>query len=269
MLNKTTAFGIGAVLTTTLLLTGCSSTGTAPSAQAGLSSSSSVIADTSITDPLGTYTSVKWNDPKEYSQLNANEIKYLAQLNEGYTEQDILSAKQFVLNWMGGQMIDSSVLDNPDAEGTFREFATSYVNERGFDEMLDPSSGLVFRLPNGLKTVRDSSPRITNAVFTEIFAGVNSEPIVSGTADVSYRLTEESVVAWYKGLHPEMADKDIRSKLGLTPGTPVVLQMKMAPTYWVEKQADGSWKIHGYASTYTPVSLNGKTDVISELQTVR
>lgn len=258
---------IGLALGATLLLSGCT---TSPSAEAGLSNTSTVIADTSITDAFGTYTSVKWNNPDEYNKINPKTSNSAAWKAQGLSDEDALAAKQFALNWVGSQLVDSSVLDNPDAYASFSNFASAYISGSFVSEMDKNNSGLVYQLPNGMKTVRDGNPRLTEATTSEVIldGDVHTDlngMTVAGTTITTYRLTEESVTAWYKGLHPEMTDADIRSKLGLTPGKPVSFSVNIGWTYWLSKNAEGAWQIVGFGNNFTPISLNGKKDIISEI----
>ena len=258
---------IGLALGATLLLSGCT---TSPSAEAGLSNTSTVIADTSITDAFGTYTSVKWNDPNEYNQLSPIQTSNSATWQAlGVSDEEALAGKQLVLNWVGSQLVDSGVLDNPEAYESFSNFASSYLGGSYLGDMLASKSGLVYQLPDGLKTVRDGNPRITEATTSDVILDGTDTMKIAGTTKVTYRLTEESVLSWYKGLHPEMSDADIKSKLALTTGKPVAYSVNMGWTYWLGKKADGGWQIEGFGNNFIPLSLNGKTDIISEITTTK
>lgn len=266
---------IGLALGATLLLSGCT---TAPSSEAGLSNESLSSIGDKTSDELGSYTNIRVKNNVEYEKLSAEQLGMAyTWKDQGLSNEDALAAKQFALEWASTQLLDSLVLDNPKAEQSFREQTSSYFSEISSIENYRDLKTEVYRLPAGLATVRDGQTRmsnITNFLGGKVYVSGGSyllgdtvTPLISveGGETVTYRLSPESVLSWYEGLHPELTIEEVKSKLNLGKEKAVPFIVDISWSYTLAKSAAGNWQIVVDANSFTPVSLNGKTNLASEL----
>lgn len=216
MLARTAAVGVVSLL----LLTGCSTlTGFGPSPSPSPSGSASPSAEPlgpafgdvapreSITDELGTYLHVTISPGAAvYRTVDPDTLDSSID-GSSWDEQSLLDAQRFVVTFVAEQTIDSTALDR---------------DEAGWEEWVDstseiyfgPDTGELMKLegsdrptpiyndPNNFtpSLVRDGLARLDDATIT--VDSLSNEPreggewlTITGTADVSYRLTDEEAIA--------------------------------------------------------------------------
>lgn len=243
------AITLGAVVT---LTGGCAQV--APQTpESGITTSSVVVADTTVTDELGSYTKVKLkeNDPSLTLITGAGYDK-AGLAAAGFTEADAAAAQKYAVNFAATEMVDSPILDTSSSFDSYMSNATSnYLTGSYVGDMVKQGSGLVYTQPDGLQFARDGKPRLTNnKLSVETITATNGLMTVAGVSEVDYRVPDKNILTWYQARHPEMTAQQITDKLGLKDTKEETLRVKIGWTYWLQKDAAGAWKIAGFGNNY-------------------
>ncbi len=251
-----------------VLLSGCSAlTGLGPSASPSPSGSASpsgeplgpafgdVAPRESITDDLGTYLHVTLSpESAAYRSVDPSTVDASVS-GSSWDEQSLLDAQRFVATFVAEQTIDSSALDRDEAG--WEEWVDS-TSESYFG----PASGDLLKLegadrptpiyndPDNFtpRLVRDGLARLDDATIE--IDSLSNEPraggewlTVSGTADVSYRLSDQEAIA---SLLEQGYDEDAAESFdALNDGADGHYLTLLIWSYSVERVGDG-WTIRDY-----------------------
>jgi hypothetical protein len=223
MYPRAVALGAAALLTTAgLLLSGCSAFPAGfPSPTASGSPSPSdtgapigapfgdVAPRESITDELGTYLHVTLSPTAEVATAIDPATVGASIAGSSWDDAALLEAQRFVATFVAEQTIDSTALDADEAgwESWVGSTAAQYFGPNPEEAIGRPTGGTdrpvpIFDDPNNStpELVRDGLARLDDATIT--VDSLENDPreggerlMVSGTADVSYRLSDEQAVA--------------------------------------------------------------------------
>ncbi len=267
------AAAVGAV--SLLLLTGCSTLGgfgaSPPPSPSGSASPSSeplgpafgdVAPRESITDELGTYLHVTISPGAAvYRTVDPDTLDSSID-GSSWDEQSLLDAQRFIVTFVAEQTIDSTALDR---------------DEAGWEEWVDSTSELYFGPDTGElmklegsdrptpiyndpdnftpRLVRDGLSRMDDATIT--VDAISNEPreggewlTISGTADVSYRLTDEEAIA--NLLEQGYTQDEAAGFESLSDGQDGHYLSSLTWSYSVERVQDG-WRIRDYDLTWDSI----------------
>lgn len=212
----------------------------------------------SVTDDLGTYLHVTLAP----SSPLATEVDpaVLGDLIEGSSWDDasLLEAQRFVATFVAEQTIDSSALDRDEAgwDGWLATTAATYFGEDFADVIGKPAGGTdratpIFNDPNDFTPilVRDGLARLDDATIA--ITEMQNEPreggerlVVTGTADVAYRLSDEEATVY---LLDQGYDEDtVDGFTQLSDGQDGHLLTHLDWSYTVERSGEG-WLIRAYS----------------------
>ncbi len=271
MLARAAAVGALAVL----LLTGCSAlTGFGPSPSPSPSGSASPSAEPlgpafgdvapreSITDELGTYLHVTIAPGAACYRTVDPDTLDPSIGGSSWDEQSLLDAQRFVVTFVAEQTIDSTALDR---------------DEAGWEEWVDSTSELYFGPDPGdhmklegadrptpiyndpdnftPRLVRDGLSRMDDATIT--VGALSNEPreggewlTISGTANVSYRVTDEEAIASL--IEQGYTQDEAEGFESLADGVEGHYLTALQWTYSVERVGDG-WLIRDYHLTWDSI----------------
>lgn len=254
-----------------LLLSGCSALlepfpTSSPSGSASPSASAGPIGPAfgdvapreSVTDELGTYLHVTLSpaatvattvDPATIGDLIAG---------SSWDEASLLEAQRFVTTFVAEQTIDSVALDRDEAgwERWLDEQAATWFGPDYADVFGKPTGGTdrptpIFNDPNDSTPtlIRDGFARLDDATITvtelqnEAREG-GERLLVSGTADVAYRLTDAEAIVY---LLDQGYDEETVDGFGaLNDGEDGHLLTRLEWSYSVERSGDG-WILRSYS----------------------
>ncbi|CAN5347223.1 hypothetical protein BH09ACT4_BH09ACT4_08830 [soil metagenome] len=215
----------------------------------------------SVTDELGTYLHVTLSPVAAVA--TTVDPATLGDLIEGSSWDDasLLAAQRFVATFVAEQAIDSSALDRDEAgwDGWLTDVAPNYLGPDAADVIGKPTGGIdratpIFNDPNDTtpKLVRDGLARLDDAsiAVTEL----QNQPreggerlIVTGTADVTYRLTDAEAIVY---LLDQGYEQDTIDGFGeLLDGEDGHLLTHLDWSYSVERSGDDGWLIRQYTFT--------------------
>jgi hypothetical protein len=265
--TRATTLGVAALL----LLTGCSSLASFPSASPTPSGSASPSAGPigpafgdvspreSVTDELGTYLHVTISpDADVYRDVDPSTVDASVE-GSSWDEDALLEAQRFVVTFVAEQTIDSSALDRdrPGWDEWVASTAEHYFGENDggllkLDGADRPTP--IYNDPDDFtpRLVRDGLARLDDATIT--VESLQNEPreggewlTVSGTADVAYRLSDAEAVA---ALEQQGFDQlTIEGYAELSDGEDGHYLTQLTWTYSVERVGDG-WQIRAYDLTW-------------------
>lgn len=264
MLVRAAAVGAASLL----LLTGCSAlTGFGPSPSPSPSGSSTPSAEPlgpafgdvapreSITDELGTYLHVTISPAAPVYLTVDPDVLDSSIDGSSWDEQSLLDAQRFVVTFVAEQTIDSTALDRdrPGWDEWVASTAESYFGPDDDDLMKLEGSDRptpIYNDPDDFtpRLVRDGMARMDDAAIT--VDSISNEPreggewlTITGTADVSYRLTDEEAIA---NLVAQGYTQDEAEGFGsLADGEDGHYLTTLEWSYSVERVADG-WLIRAY-----------------------
>jgi hypothetical protein len=267
------AAAVGAV--SLFLLTGCSTLGgfgASPSPSPSGSASPSadplgpafgdVAPRESITDELGTYLHVTISPGAAVYRTVDPDTLDASIDGSSWDEPSLLDAQRFVVTFVAEQTIDSTALDR---------------DEAGWEEWVDSTSELYFGPDNGdlmklegsdrptpiyndpdnftPRLVRDGLARMDDATIS--VDSISNEPreggewlTVTGTADVSYRLTDEEAIA--NLIEQGYSQDEAEGFESLTDGDDGHYLSSLTWSYSVERVSDG-WLIRDYDLTWDSI----------------
>ena len=258
---------LGTAICGVLLLTGCATETTNTENTETVTEETkvygSVIEGETVTDENGTYirTTINPKDPI-YTTLISNVDPALYE--NGYTEEELLSAQQFVAKFQAEEYSDSIALTGSGWDKWKQEIAPQYIGGPFYDDILtDTGEGslrpsLIFNNPNGkgYSVISDGKQRITNNAITisEIknyyYEGKNYVEVI-GKSKTTYRIPESESLEALKEANPNLTEEQIRSgtpSLGDSTTQEANLINNASFSYTLEKSGK-SWLIVGYRTT--------------------
>jgi hypothetical protein len=274
MRSRAVALGAATLLTTAgLLLSGCSAfpaSFPSPTASGSPSPSDSgaplgapfgdVAPRESVTDDQGTYLHVTLSPtaPVATSVDPATVGDSIA--GSSWDDAALLDAQRFVATFVAEQTIDSIALDADEAgwENWHDSTAEQYFGPNPEDAIGRPTGGTdrptpIFNDPNNATPVlvRDGLARLDDA--TIVIDSLENDPreggerlMVTGTADVSYRLSDDEAVKYLLGQGYDQ--ETIDGFTDLADGADGHFLTHLDWSYSVERVGDG-WLIRSYSLT--------------------
>jgi hypothetical protein len=235
-----------------------------------------------VTDSLGTYTNITVNPEDE--SLTLDKSKHDAEVTAyGWSDEDLLSAQQWVVKFAIEQGIDSIAVDTDDgwerwkAEEASKYIAPEWMNMIAPDATHGDNSdrpSIIFNNSNNKN--EDLLRGDTRAAHGEVsVTKVTSFPIQeTGTqslgytikASVAYKVSDESLLASYKANNPDKTEKEIIAE------NPFLVDGKVQTfpevtfdfDYYVQKVGD-SWGLSGY-NTKWDLGAVDKADAKTEVE---
>jgi hypothetical protein len=225
-------------------------------------------------DSLGTYALVTINPDDE--SLVLDKTQHDSTIAEaGWTDEDILSAQKWVVEFAVEQGLDSIALDTDDGWERWKtEEASKYLapewmsmveSEEDVSENSDRSA-MIFNNPNGNQPnlVREEGARLDKGEIsvTKVSAFDIEQTglpaiVFNLSASVSYRISDEEYLKSYKESNPDSSEEEILAQLpDLADGKsqalpPVVFEF----TYAVEKVGD-TWGLVGFDNSWDTTPEN-------------
>lgn len=217
--------------------------------------SNNTVGDVVVTDELGSYMKGKL-DPS-FPLATADKVDMTSITPLGYTDADVQEAQQFIANFTATEMVDSNLADNPAAYDNFvTSMKENYLTGYYADALARRDTQLVYQQTDGLQFARDGKTRFSsNKTSIDYVQGTAGDAYgtslnISGTTQVDYRVPDKNILTWYQTRHPEMTTKQITDKLGLKDNKEETLRVDLAWQYWLQKDANGAWKIAGFSNSY-------------------
>ena len=261
---------LGTAICGVLLLTGCATETTTTENTETVTEETkvygSVIEGETVTDENGTYirTTINPKDPI-YTTLISNVDPALYE--NGYTEEELLSAQQFVAKFQAEEYSDSIALTGEGWEKWKKEIAPQYIGGPFYDNILTGTGegevrpSLIFNnsIDEPYSIIHDGGTRIANNTITvseiENFNADNKNFIViKGTSETAYRIPKQEALDAYKAENPTLTEEQIVAK---TPS--LAADVKEGSwdntanfSYTLERKGD-SWQIVGYTNSFSVV----------------
>lgn len=220
-----------------------------------------------VTDSLGTYTNITVNPEDE--SLTLDKSKYDAEVAAyGWSDEDLLSAQQWVVKFAVEQGIDSIAVDTDDGWERWKAEEASKFIAPEWMSMIAPEAtngvnsdrpSIIFN--NGNNGNEDLLRGDTRAARGEVSVEkVTSFPIEETgaqslgyniKASVAYKVSDESLLASYKLNNPEKTEKEIIAENPFLVDGEVQTfpEITFDFDYYVQKVGD-SWGLSGYTTNW-------------------
>lgn len=229
----------------------------APASEPAATTLGDFVTTDKVTDEYGEYShiTISPNDDSmtDYSTIQASSVEAV-----GLTQEDAISAQQWVAKFAAEELLDSSALDGTTGwDNWVATKADSFLDPAQKDTILLPletsdRSGLLVNNAKNAYPVfaRDGAPREADGKVTIISVSGHSQDggsyiKVIGSAQTNYRYTDASAISLLssqgftedaiKASYPELYEQGD----GLMP-------LNAQFTYYLSKKDNGGWQISGY-----------------------